>query len=252
MPIIVFWEDKMNIACIFAGGVGSRMRSKEIPKQFLCIHGKPIIIHTLEIFENHKDIDCIVVACKDEWIDHLRKLLEKFKITKVKCITGGGKTGQLSIYNTLIEAEKLTSDDNSIVLIHDGVRPLITEKTITDNIKSVMEFGSCITSVKVKETIMLVSEDNSIDYIPDRANSRLARAPQSFYLKDILKAHRAALSENIDNFIDSCSMMQYYGKKMYLVDGPDENIKITTPGDFYIMRAILDAREDNQIYGLGE
>ena len=233
----------MNIACIFAGGVGSRMRSKEIPKQFLYIHGKPIIIHTLEIFENHKDIDCIVVACKDEWIDHLKKLLEKFKITKVKSITGGGKTGQLSIYNTLIEAEKLTSDDNSIVLIHDGVRPLITEKTITDNIKFVKKFGSCITSVKVKETIMLVSEDNSIDYIPDRANSRL---------KDILKAHRTALSENIDNFIDSCSMMQYYGKKMYLVDGPDENIKITTPGDFYIMRAILDAREDNQIYGFGE
>lgn len=120
----------MNIACIFAGGVGSRMRSKEIPKQFLYIHGKPIIIHTLEIFENHKDIDCIVVACKDEWIDHLKKLLEKFKITKVKSITGGGKTGQLSIYNTLIEAEKLTSDDNSIVLIHDGVRPLITEKLL--------------------------------------------------------------------------------------------------------------------------
>ena len=99
---------------------------------------------------------------------------------------------------------------------------------------------------------MIVSDDNSINYIPERENSRLARAPQSFWLDEILKAHRSANQQNISDFIDSCTMMQYFGKKMYLIDGPQENIKITTPDDFYIMRAILDAKENSQIYGYEE
>ena len=240
----------MNIAVIFAGGVGSRMHSKEVPKQFLEMHGKPIIIHTMEIFEKHKDIDAIVVACIESGIPYLKELVERYNIKKVRKIVPGGKSGQESIYHGLTAAKDVAGDEESIVLIHDGVRPLIKEKTISDNIASVKERGSAITSVKVTETVMVVKEDNSIDYIPKRSQSRLARAPQSFYLKDILGAHEKAIKEEKFDFIDSCSMMQYYGKHMYLVDGPIENIKITTPQDFYIMRAMLDAKENAQIYGI--
>lgn len=139
----------------------------------------------------------------------------------------------------------------SIVLIHDGVRPLINEKVISDNIQSVIKYGSAITTAKVKETILVVNEGTAtIDYVPSRNNSRVAKAPQSFWLDDILKAHEKALSEGEKNCIDSCTMMQRYGYDLYLIDGPGENIKITTPEDFYTMRAILEAKENEQIYGL--
>ncbi|OXC07172.1 2-C-methyl-D-erythritol 4-phosphate cytidylyltransferase [Ligilactobacillus agilis] len=224
----------MNIAAIFAGGVGTRMHTKELPKQFLKIHDKPIIIRTLELFEENPEIDMIVIACVENWIGYLNKLISKYNLRKVQRIVKGGKSGQESIYNILKAAEELGDRDKDIVLIHDGVRPLITQKTIFDN----------ITSVKVKETVLIVDNDESITEVPDRATSRLARAPQSFYLDDILSAHEKAISENKFDFIDSCSMLQYYGKKLYLVDGPQENIKITTPDDFYTMRALLDAKEN--------
>ena len=242
----------MNIAVIFAGGVGMRMRSKTKPKQFLEMHGKPIIIHTIEIFEQHSDIDAIVVVCIAEWISYLEELLSKFNIKKVKKIVAGGASGQESIYNGLCAAESIATNEKSIVLIHDGVRPLINEKVIYDNINSVKMYNSAITTVKVKETIMVVDENSMIKHIPERKNSRLARAPQSFWLDDIISAHRKAIDDGKTEFIDSCSMMQYYGKKLFLVDGPEENIKVTTPDDFYIMRAMLDAKENSQIYGFEE
>ena len=243
----------MNIAVLFAGGVGSRMNSRELPKQFLKMHGKPIIIHTLENFELHPQIDAIVVACVEKWIDYLQDLVKQYNIKKVKKIVPGGATGQLSIYNGLCAAEEIADGQRSVVLIHDGVRPLITESLISNNIKSVMEHGSAITSVAVKETVLMVQAEhqNQIDYIPERKNTRLARAPQSFWLDEILAAQRKVLQEGHTDFIDSCSLMQYIGKKLFLIDGPLENIKITTPDDFYTMRALLDAREDSQIYGLG-
>ncbi|SMC40390.1 2-C-methyl-D-erythritol 4-phosphate cytidylyltransferase [Oscillospiraceae bacterium] len=241
----------MNIAVIFAGGVGSRMNSKSLPKQFLSIHGKPIIIHTLEKFEHNERIDGIVVACVESWMEYLQDLIDTYGITKVKKIVSGGATGQLSIYNGLCAASELTHSNDSVVLIHDGVRPFITSKLINDNIDSVVEHGSAITSVAAKETVLMLSgEGNKITNIPDRSATRLARAPQSFYLKDILEAHRKVLDEGLDNFIDSCSLMQYCGHDLYLVDGPMENIKITTPEDFYTMRALLDAKENEQIYGV--
>ena len=243
----------MNIAVIFAGGVGSRMHSKERPKQFLEMYNKPIIIHTIEHFENHPMIDAIVVVCVEDWIDYCKSLLYKFRIEKVKAVVPGGATGQLSIYNGLKAAEKISGVEKSIVLIHDGVRPLINDKIITDNINSVKENGSAITTAVVKETILVVNDGTStIDYVPSRKNSRVARAPQSFWLKDILVAHEKALSEGITNCIDSCTMMQHYGFNLFLVDGPGENIKITTPEDFYTMRAILEAKENAQIYGFDE
>ncbi len=242
----------MNIGIIFAGGVGKRMNSRVKPKQFINVYGKPIIIHTLEIFENHDEIDAIVVACLDSWIPYLKELLVKFNIHKVVKVVPGGASGQESIYHGLVAAEEIAGGERSIVLIHDGVRPLIHAKTISDNIACVKEHGSAITSVKVKETVLVVSEDNSIDSVPKREDTRLARAPQSFYLDEIIAAHRRSMEEGLPGFIDSCSMMQYYGKKLYLIEGPQENIKITTPDDFYTMRALLDAKEEAQIYGLEE
>ena len=239
----------MNIAVIFAGGVGSRMNSNDRPKQFLELYSKPIIIHTLEVFENNPEIDAIVIACVSEWIDYLKDLIYKFRIEKVKKIVPGGASGQLSIYNGLCAAKEVAGDEESVVLIHDGVRPLITQKLISDNIKSVKKHGSAITTAVVKETILVVSENEKIDYVPDRANSRIAKAPQSFWLSDILAAHEKALAEGRTDFIDSCCMMQWFGKNLHLVDGPFENIKITTPDDFYTARAVLEARENAQIYG---
>ena len=238
----------MNIAVIFAGGIGQRMKTTKRPKQFLEMHGKPIIIYTLEHFENHSEIDAVVIACVEEWIPYMKGLLEKFHITKVKKIVPGGETGQMSIFNGLSAAKEVAGDEKTVVLIHDGVRPLINEKVITDNIRSVNANGSAITSAIVKETIMVVKEDNSIDYVPDRANSRVAKAPQSFWLDDILEAHMKAQSEGRKDFIDSCTMMKHYGYNLFLIDGPYENIKITTPDDFYTMRALLDAQENAQIY----
>lgn len=243
----------MNIAVIFAGGVGKRMHSKECPKQFLKIYNKPIIIHTLEYFEKHPLIDAIVISCVEEWMPYLEELIYKYRIEKVKKVVVGGETGQLSIYNGLKAAEDVANGEKAIVLIHDGVRPLINAKLITDNIESVKKNGSAITTAVVKETILVVNEGTAtINYVPSRKNSRVARAPQSFWLNDILNAHEKALSEGEKDYIDSCTMMQEYGYDLFLVDGPGENIKITTPEDFYIMRAILEAKENAQIYGFDE
>jgi 2-C-methyl-D-erythritol 4-phosphate cytidylyltransferase len=239
----------MNIAAIFAGGSGVRMHTKSRPKQFLELNGKPIIIYTLELFDNHPQVDAIVVACIDSWIPFLKKMIRKFEITKVVEIVPGGETGQDSIYNALQAAERAADGKDATVMIHDGVRPLITEQTITDNINTVEEFGSCITCVPATETFVVSQADGSLE-IPSRANSLIARAPQSFHLSDIMTAHRQAISEGMHNFIDSCTMMSHYGYTLKTIIGPMENIKITTPTDFFIFRAMVEVHENQQIFGL--
>lgn len=238
----------MNIAVIFAGGAGKRMNTKSRPKQFLELNGKPIIIYTLELFDNHPNIDAIVIACIEDWIPFLKKMINKFEIGKVKKIVPGGSTGQESIYKGLCAAEELSSENETIVLIHDGVRPLITEDTITDNIKKVKECGSCITCIYATETFVVKKADDTL-IIPERKDSLIARAPQSFLLKDIINAHRKALKEGRNDFIDSCTMMSYYGYKLGLIEGPMENIKITTPTDYFIFRAMNEVHENQQIFG---
>lgn len=239
----------MNIAAIFAGGSGVRMHTKSRPKQFLELNGKPIIIYTLELFDNHPQVDAIVVACIDSWIPFLKKMIRKFEITKVIEIVPGGETGQDSIYNALQAAERAADGKDATVMIHDGVRPLITEQTITDNINTVEEFGSCITCVPATETFVVSQADGSLE-IPSRANSLIARAPQSFHLSDIITAHRRAISEGMHDFIDSCTMMSHYGYTLKTIIGPMENIKITTPTDFFIFRAMVEVHENQQIFGL--
>ena len=241
----------MNIALIFAGGTGTRMNTTSRPKQFLDLNGKPIIIYTIEMFDLHPQVDAIVVVCLEDWIPFLKKMLKKFEITKVVKIVPGGSTGQESIFHGLCAAEEFAldnNDSNSIVMIHDGVRPLITENTITQNIAKVKECGSCITCVPAIETVIVDCHDGTIG-IPKRSDCMMARAPQSFYLKDIIKAHRDIQKEGRNDFIDSCSLMSYYGYKLGLITGPMENIKITTPSDYFVFRAMVEVHENQQIFG---
>jgi 2-C-methyl-D-erythritol 4-phosphate cytidylyltransferase len=240
----------MNIGVIFAGGAGIRMHSKERPKQFLEIYNKPIIVHTIEVFERNENIDALAVVCIEEWMDYFRQIVNRFRLNKVKKIVPGGNTGQLSIYNGICAAKEIAGGENAVVLIHDGVRPLINTNLLTRNIEDVMKYGNSITGSIVKETIVEIDDNGTIRLVPDRAHSRVAKAPQCFYLNDIMAAHEKALEDGITNFIDSCTMMQHYGYTLHMTDGPYENIKITTPDDFYTMRAILQAKEDAQIYGL--
>ena len=239
----------MNVAIIFAGGTGQRMNTKTRPKQFLELHGKPIIIYTLEQFENHPEIDGIVVVCIEDWIPVLNRELKKFAITKVASVIPGGATGQESIRLGIFEAERIYPAD-TIVLVHDGVRPLIDAGTITKDIACVKERGSAVTVVPATETIVQET-DGKIETVLDRKECALARAPQCFKLGDIAEAHRRSLDDGLgDAFVDSSDLMRHYGAQIYAVEGCPENIKITTPSDFYIFRAIMDARENSQIFGL--
>ena len=240
----------MNIAVIFAGGAGARMNTKSRPKQFLELNGKPVIIYTLELFDNHPQIDGIVVACIESWIPFLKKMLKKFEINKVVRIVPGGATAQESTLKGLYAAEEYAGEEkNAIVLIHDGVRPLITEETITANINKVKEMGSCITVIPATETFVVKQDDGMLS-IPDRANCMLARAPQSFYLRDILKVHRQNMAGDNKSYIDSCSMMSAFGYKLGIIEGPMENIKITTPIDYFVFRAMAEVHENQQIFGI--
>lgn len=238
----------MNYALIFAGGVGNRMNSRAKPKQFLEIHGKPIIVHTIEHFQKSKLIDEICVVIVQEWIDYMKSLLEQYRLTKVKWLVPGGKSAIASQYNGLKAIE--STDDNDIVLIHDGVRPIINEELIERCIDGVKTYGSAVTVAPAIETIIQVDADNMIHTTFPREACQLARAPQCFYLKDILFAHEQARSEGVHDFVDSTSMLLHYGKKIHTVTGPAENIKVTNPADFYICRALLDAKENSQIFGI--
>lgn len=234
----------MNIAVILAGGTGSRMKLKNIPKQFLKINKKPILIHTLENFNNNSNIDAIIISCIESWIPFCKRIVRKFNIYKVISIVPGGETGQLSIYNGLKAAINISQNDNDIVLIHDGVRPIIDENLIDRNILSVKKYGSAITCVEAKETVALIN-NNQIITIERRDNYRIAKAPQSFYLSELLAVHHQALRDGHKNFTDSCTLMHAYGKELHLVEGRSDNIKITTPEDIFVFKMILKQKKNN-------
>lgn len=239
----------MVVAVIFAGGVGARMNSKDLPKQFLRIHGEPIIIRTVRHFQDHPRVNAIVVVSGRDWIDYCETLLREYGMNKVNTVVAGGATGQDSIFQGLKAANRIADGERAVVLIHDGVRPLINEQLITDNIEAVIATGSAVTCVKAKETV-LVERDGGIAEIPERSSLRLARAPQSFWLDDILAVHCDANQAGVHDYVDSASMMFDRGYPLTPVMGPDENIKVTTPGDFFSLQAILNARENEQIYGI--
>lgn len=240
----------MNIAVIFAGGTGVRMNSYAKPKQFLELHGKSILLHTIEHFEFHPDIDFIVVACLKNWIEIFKNELYRLGIKKVRWIIPGGDSVQQSIYNALKKIEESTElSDDDIVLLHDGVRPLIDHDLISQNIESVKKYGSAVTVAYQYETIAAINGEGFIDQVIDRNKVRTAKAPQSFYIKEVIKTHKKAIYENEVNFIDTASLMNHYGYKLKEVIGSAENIKVTTATDFYMFRAMLDARENAQIFG---
>ena len=177
----------MNIAMIFAGGRGVRMGSG-IPKQFLEIHGKPVLVHTLELFQEHDMIDKIYISVLEDYIGKTQKLVDRYGLDKVVSIIPGGATAQDSIYNVLKDAEK-ENDGDSIVLLHDGVRPFVSYDTIKQNIESVQKYGSAITCTACYETILLSKSGEKVDSVPYRKDTFAAQAPQSFRLKDIIAAH---------------------------------------------------------------
>lgn len=233
---------RKNIAIIFAGGTGLRFSPSDKPKQFMLLDGIPVIIHTITLFESHSAITDIIVVCLDDWKGVLQDLLIEYKIKKVRSIVSGGQSTQESIFKGLCETEAYTQGEDAVVLIHDGVRPLICEQTITDNIESVRHHGSCITCALPTETI-IVQNEKGIE-IPRRKDMLVARAPQSFMLSDILKTHRQALVDGNTGFVDCCEMMRYYNRALNMVMGPIENIKITTISDFYMCEALMKMKKD--------
>lgn len=241
----------MNFALIFAGGTGTRMHTKTKPKQFLELNGKPIIIHTIEHFENHPEIDRIVVVCVKEWISYLNELIKKFHIRKVSSVIPGGRTGQESIFLGLsyIEEHLSRNSEEDLVLVHDGVRPLIDGELISRNIDCAKKCGNAITISPIVETVIKVNSENEIIETIDRERCRNAKAPQTFHLKEIMECHKKARSAG-RAFIDCATMMASYGYRLYTVPCGSENIKITTPADFYIFRAICEAKENSQIWGI--
>lgn len=238
----------MAAALIFAGGTGRRMNTRSKPKQFLEIHGKAIIIYTLEHFEDHKEIDSIVVVCIKDYIEELKGLLKRFGITKVKKIVPGGDTGHDSIYQGLLAMDELVAKDD-IVLIHDGVRPLINEELISLNIDTVKKYGNAITCEADKESQIRSVDGKTVAEMPPRDQMYTAKAPQSFYFGEIRQLYEMAFQDGIKS-IDSAQLCSMYHKAMHMVKSTSNNMKITEPADFYICRALYDALEGQQVFGI--
>lgn len=241
----------MNIAIIFAGGSGVRMGAG-IPKQFLEINGKPILIHTMQLFQHHHEIDSIYAAVGEDYIDYVNDLADEFRITKLAAVVAGGDSAQESIYNALKKAAS-ENDDDSIVLIHDGVRPFIAYDVISRNIESVKKYGNGITSTPCYETIMVSKDGRVVDSVPYRKETFAGQAPQSFYLGEIIDAHDRirATETGYENMVDACTIIRTLGMTAHLVEGNRGNIKVTTPEDVYMLRALLQYQENEQAFGLG-
>ena len=211
------------------------------------MHGKPIILYTIEAFESHPAIDGIVVVCLEDWIPFLERKIAHYDITKVMAVVPGGATGQESIRNGL-EALEATVGRDHAVFVHDGVRPLVSDETIAKCAESVAAHGNAVSVTPAIETIVQ-EEDGMVTNIIDRAVCRMAKAPQCFNIGELIDAHDRARTDGEEGFIDSASLMRHYGYVLHTVETGPENIKITTPEDFYIFRAFVDARESSEIFG---
>ena len=220
-----------SVAVIFAGGTGQRMNTRTRPKQFLELHGKPIIVYTLEAFNQHSEIDGIVVVMLESYIDYTWDLVRRYALHKVKKIVPGGNSGQESIYNGLCAASEFYGE-NDIVLIHDGVRPLITDTIIDNCIKELEHKSAVCVAIDSTDTIYVTSDNGEILSVPNRSTLKRAQTPQCFKLSLIKKAHSLAKDDKNCLVTDDCGLIMNYDlAKVYTVKGSEINIKITYPED---------------------
>jgi 2-C-methyl-D-erythritol 4-phosphate cytidylyltransferase len=230
-----------NIALIIAGGIGARMH-QDIPKQFINVNDKPVIVYTMEAFQKHPNIDAIEVVCLDGWTDILKAYAKQFNITKLENIVVGGETGQDSIRNGLYDIANRYHDDDDIVLIHDAIRPMVSAEIISDNIRVCRKYGNA-TVVVPCTSVMLETKDGEISegQIP-RDNLKITQTPQAFFLNELLAVHAEAIKKELLPSISSCALYIEMGKKVYLSQGSEKNIKITTQEDIEIFSSLLDSK----------
>lgn len=229
-----------NIALIIAGGSGTRMH-QDIPKQFITVNERPVIVYTMEAFEKHPEIDSIAVVCISGWEQVLWAYARQFNITKLLYVIPGGQTGQESIRNGVFELEKHYEKDD-IVLVHDAIRPMVSAEIISDNIRVATEFGNAITVIPCAEA-MLQTEDGMAStgsYPRDRL--KRTQTPQAFHLGEICTLHRRALAAGITNSVASCTLKIEMGEQVFFSVGSEKNIKLTTVEDIDIFKALLAAK----------
>lgn len=234
-----------NIALVIAGGSGNRM-GQDIPKQFIHVESSPIIIHTLQCFQRHPDINAIAVVCLKGWETVLQSYANQFCITKLRHIYPGGRTGMESIHNGIYGLKADGYSDEDLILIHDSVRPLLSQDIISNNIATCKAYGFAITGIQCREAI-LQSEDGftSSASIPRDTLIR-TQTPQTFSLKDIISIHEEAKSKGITNSVASCSLIaEIGGREMHIVPGSEKNIKITTTEDLEILKALMHTHKEN-------
>lgn len=234
----------MNIALLIAGGSGNRM-GQDIPKQFMHVDGCPIIIHTMRCFQKHPDIDVIAVVCLKGWETVLQAYANQFSIDKLKYIFPGGKSGMESIHNGIYGLKDAGCDDKDLVLIHDSVRPLLSQDIISSNIAICKAYGYAITGIQCREAI-LESEDgfSSTTSIP-RDKLIRTQTPQTFRLRNILNVHEEAKVKSIVDSVASCTLVaEVGGREMHIVPGSEKNIKITTVEDLEILKALMHTSKD--------
>lgn len=236
-----------NIALLIAGGSGNRM-GQSIPKQFLTVNERPVIVYTLEAFQKHPEIDSIAVVCIDGWQAVLQAYANQFNITKLEHIIPGGKNGQDSIRNGVYELEKHFNSDD-IVLIHDAIRPMVSADIISDCIRVTREKGNAITVIPCAEA-MMQTEDGMVSvgsYPRDRLKK--TQTPQGFKIGDICDLHRRALERGITNSVASCTLMIEMGEQVHFSIGSEKNIKLTTVEDIDIFKALLMAKRSDWLKG---
>lgn len=236
-----------NIAIIIAGGSGHRM-GQDIPKQFINVYDKPILIYTLEGFQKHPQIDAIEVVCIDGWHDVLRAYAKQFNITKLKWIISGGSTGQESIRNGVYNLEGYAKD-NDIVVIHDGIRPLVEDSVLTDVLVKAAKFGNAVTSMPYNEQIFVIDENDSsitTQYIP-RETLRRVSTPQAYRFDILDQRYHEAFEKEIGIYGSSYTntMMVELGETLHFAAGSDKNIKLTTKDDLELFKAYLKADKDS-------
>ena len=236
-----------NIAIITAGGVGSRTH-QDIPKQFLTVNNKPIIIYTLEAFECHPNIDEIYVVCLDGWENILTAYAKQFNISKLKRIVKGGETGQQSIYNGLCAVkEDYNGCEKIVVVIHDGNRPMVSQDVITDNLVKQQKYGSAVAVIPTNEVVFVSQKGIESETVLNRDELWRTQTPHSYFLDELLSVHERAITDGVSNMAASCSLMQKYGFKTYFSKGSEKNIKITTIEDIDIFKALLSVKSDSWI-----